>query len=160
MALLSESSPYRELLSSFFHTFSNELQMWIDANFQTNLSHPDHLIHKTLSNHMVRSKSEVIIANSLFTHKIPYRYECALDLDDLIFYPDFTILHPSTKKIFYWEHFGMMDNCTYRENAFHKLQIYGEHDIIPTINLLTTFETQKHPLDSSQVDFLIERYFG
>ena len=49
-------------------------------------------IHRALADIMVRSKSEVIIANLLFDRDIPFRYEIPLFAPDGTFYlPDFTI---------------------------------------------------------------------
>ena len=76
---------------------------------------------------------------------IPYRYECALELDEFITYPDFTIMHPITVKLFYWEHFGLMDDPHYCQKHFLKLQNYISHGIIPSINLITTYETKSPP---------------
>ena len=39
-------------------------------------------------------------------------------------YPDFTIRHPMTGETFYWEHFGIMDDSQYCNNALSKLQRY------------------------------------
>ena len=112
-----------------------------------------------MSGQKVRSKSEVIIANTLYINKIPYRYECGIHLEDILLFPDFTILHPKTMELFYWEHFGMMNNNAYSENAFNKLKIYGNHGIIPSINLITTYETQYYPIDSEKINQLINEYF-
>ena len=157
--LLDETSPYKELLTSHFQTFPEELLQWQTASYETNTNHAAHLIHKTLSGHNVRSKSEVIIANALFSNGIPYRYECGLYLGDTQFFPDFTIRHPKTLTTFYWEHFGMMSNHSYCENAFNKLKIYSNNDILPSIQLITTYETQMHPIDSEKVQQLIQEYF-
>ncbi len=157
--LLDDSSPFKELLVSYFQTLFKEGTGWMAEDYMQNQAHPEHLIHSTLSGHKVRSKSEVIIANSLFTSQIPYRYECALSLQGMIFFPDFTILHPQTEEILYWEHFGMMDNPSYSESAFNKLKIYAAHGIIPTVNLITTYETQKRPIDSEKVMQVIQEYF-
>ena len=106
--LLEESSPYYELLQSHFakDKLPVSMQKWCAESYETNSSHPENLIHTTLAGHKVRSKSEVIIANLLYTNHIPYRYEAALALNELTVYPDFTILHPTTQQFFYWEHFG------------------------------------------------------
>ena len=157
--LLDDSSHYKELLETHFKSFENISKIWLAEEYPQNTNHPEHLVHKTLSGHNVRSKSEVIIANALFTQKIPYRYECQLQLDDIYLYPDFTICHPKNQQIFYWEHFGMMNNPTYRGNAFNKLKIYGDHDIIPSFNLITTYETQANPINSKKVYQTIEEYF-
>ena len=120
---------------------------------------PEKLIHKSWSGNVLRSKSEAIIDMMLFMSQIPFRYECALSLGEIILYPDFTILHPKTGETYYWEHFGMVDNSDYRQAAFSKLQLYIEHKIIPTQNLIVTFETQECPLTSDQVEKVIQHYF-
>ena len=96
----------------------------------------------------------------LFQAKIPYRYECQIILGNIILYPDFTIRHPRTGKLYYWEHFGQMDNPEYNKKANNKLQTYISNGIIPTINLITTFETIDNPLTSNYVNELIEYYFS
>lgn len=95
----------------------------------------------------------------LYTNKIPFRYECALSLGDVKFFPDFTILHPKTEQVFYWEHFGLMDSPGYRQNVFSKQQIYASHGILPTVQLLTTYENQDHPLNIELVEKMIHYYF-
>ncbi|MDD3339427.1 MAG: ATPase [Lachnospiraceae bacterium] len=157
--LLDESSRYQELLISYFNHFPDEYQQWLNEEYEHNTAYPEYLIHKCLAGHKVRSKSEVIIANALFSSGIPYRYECGLRFDDLQFFPDFTILHPQTLKKFYWEHFGMMDRQEYCDKTFNKLKIYGSHGIIPSVNLITTYETQTHPIDSENIQRLVQEYF-
>ena len=156
--LLSSDSLYNDLLLKSFQSTFNATK-WAHEHYHTNTKYAEGLIHKCISGLMVRSKSEVIIANSLISNQIPFRYECELTVDNSILYPDFTILHPTTKQIYYWEHFGLMDNNNYRENAFNKLKLYGNNDIIPSINLITTYETATHPIDSSQIQDIIENYF-
>ncbi|HKM34969.1 MAG TPA: hypothetical protein VJY54_09540 [Lachnospiraceae bacterium] len=53
----------------------------------------------------------------------------------------------------------MMSNSAYRDSAFNKLKIYGDHNIIPSINLITTYETQTNPINSKKVHHIIEEYF-
>ena len=74
-------------------------------------------------------------------------------------YPDFTIRHPETGSIYYWEHFGMIDNPSYCQNMISKLQLYTSHGIYPSIQLITTYETKNHPLNPEIVQKLIEFYF-
>ncbi len=54
------------------------------------------------------------------------------------------------------KHFGMMENETYRESTYNKLKLYGQADIIPSVNLITTFETKSYPLDSEKIQKMIE----
>lgn len=159
MALLDSDSCFRELLEPHFRTFSTELLEWAAEDYEHNPSHPEFLTHKTFSQYNVRSKSEVMIANALFSNRIPFRYECVLTLDQTNFYPDFTIRHPKTGERIYWEHFGMMDKPSYCSSAFNKLRIYAEHGIIPTINLITTYETHNTPIDSVKIQNIVHEYF-
>ena len=155
------SSPlYFPLLKSSFISGFQFHDEWINEIYTKNTNHPEHLIHKSLSNNLVRSKSEAMIDTVLFQHNIAFRYECILQLDDLTLYPDFTIMHPVTNKIYYWEHFGMMDNPQYAKNAFSKLQIYNSNNIIPTVNLITTFETKEAPLDLYNIEKTINYFFS
>ena len=107
----------------------------------------------------MRSKSEALIDTALYRKQIPFRYECALQLGKWTVYPDFTIRHPNTGELYYWEHFGKMEDKEYADQAFTKLQKYNTHGIVPTIQLIMTFETKDNPLSPEKVDNIIEQYF-
>ncbi|MBO5070978.1 MAG: ATPase [Roseburia sp.] len=157
--LLSDHSGYSELLSPFFTPSSQELLEWMNSPYEHNQMYPEQLIQKTGAGIYVRSKSEAIIVMLLHIHKVPFRYECALHLENNVIYPDFTIRHPQTGQIFYWEHFGMMDNPNYCQNTFSKLQTYASNGIYPSHQLITTYETKDYPLDSGLVETIIKHYF-
>ena len=74
-------------------------------------------------------------------------------------YPDFTIKHPKTGKIYYWEHFGRMDDPKYAQNAISKLESYIKNGIIPDIDLISTYETKEHPLDYEMIEKIVKEYF-
>lgn len=156
---LTNKSEYGELLLPYFKTKSKELQDWLQEPFEQNPQYDENLILKTISGNRVRSKSEVIIDTLLYINKIPFRYECALKLGRRTYYPDFTIKHPRTGKIYYWEHFGMMDDSSYAEKAYSKMHFYNSYGIIPSIQLITTFETKDFPLTSELVEKTIKHYF-
>lgn len=65
----------------------------------------------------------------------------------------------TTGKIYYWEHFGMMDNPDYTKDYLWKMQFYINHGIIPNINLITTYETKDFPLTADEVEHWIQRIF-
>lgn len=156
---LLSTYPYQNLLESYFQLQDETSRIWSSTPFPQNPNFREHLIHKSLSNNLVRSKSEAMIDSALFRYKIPFRYECQLQLGDTVLYPDFTIMHPSSQKIFYWEHFGLMDNPDYIRNTFSKLQVYGSNNIIPSINLITTYETLAAPLGADVIEKIITHYF-
>ena len=169
----------------------------------------------------VRSKSEVIIADTLFRHKIPYRYEYPLTLrrsvttaprgnlekrnhrtisdsgihtkaigggnsdttnsatgntstcnhttstgnttisghhTSITLHPDFLCLNTRTRQEFYWEHFGLMNDPTYSNNAAGKLRLYTENGILAGRNLIITMETQEEPLSTQTIGKLITEF--
>ena len=128
--------------------FSN----WQKEKYNTNPNFIEQLTYACPSGNHVRSKSEVFIDMVLYQHNIPYRYEAELKLGNHSYYPDFTIMHPLTNEIIYWEHFGMMDEPEYRRKAYNKLSYYGAHNIIPGNNLIATFESKKNPFSFSQAE--------
>lgn len=132
------------------------IEKWLSEEYETNPNHPENLVHRTADGKFVRSKSEQLISMCLQNHGIPYRYEAKLDMGGFTVYPDFTFLHPVTLEIKYWEHFGMMDNDKYRNNVFHKLQTYCDNEIYPSIQLITTFEISKKPLDVRTIENIIQ----
>lgn len=154
-----QSPGYQELLAPYFQPFTQELAEWTEEPYEHNLKYPEHLTHKTVSGHLVRSKSEALIDLFLYRNKIPFRYECSLELEGMTIYPDFTIRHPKTGELYYWEHFGRMDDPAYAKKACAKLETYVTHGIIPTINLITTYETQQAPLSTEMIEKIIEYYF-
>lgn len=151
---------YKELLSPSFKLKSEKLSEWMNSPFDYNNKFPEQRTHQTSSGNSVRSKSEALIDMVLSINKIPFRYECALQFGETTIYPDFTIMHPETEQIYYWEHFGMMDNPKYSRNVGDKLQLYISHGIIPSINLITTFETLDNPLTTKEIEKIVTDYFG
>lgn len=91
----------------------------------------EHLIHRTARGEMVRSKSEVIIANALAAKGIDYAYERPLTIDDVTKYPDFTIEDMESGVTLYWEHCGMLHVPSYRRRWEEKLAWYQAHGIHP-----------------------------
>jgi ATP-dependent DNA helicase RecQ len=93
-------------------------------------------IYQTLSGHMVRSKSEVIIANILFERKIPFEYEAILTVAGKNYSPDFTLKWKGTT--YYWEHLGMLEQEQYKSEWKIKEAMYRKH--FPE-RLITTTES-------------------
>ena len=114
---------------------------------------------KCLSGHMVRSKSEQLIDNTLFQAQLAFHYEDPLVLGIEILHPDFTIRHPQSGGFLYWEHFGMMDQTKYIKRATHTLELYARHGYVPFQNLIVTFETEDQPLDATQINMVMEYFF-
>ncbi len=112
----------------------------------------DGRIHQTLADVVVRSKSEVIIANMLYERDIPFRYEQPLFASDGSFYlPDFTITWRGAD--YYWEHVGMLHREDYRAH-WEKKRAWYERFFDK--QLIVTEEAGDL---SKQGDDVIRRYF-
>lgn len=108
----------------------------------------------------VRSKSEKIIADKLYTLGIPYRYEYPITLEGNIkIYPDFTLLKMPQREEVYLEHFGLMDNSEYMDSVIYKLNTYERNGIYLGVNLFITHETSKVPLNTRVLDGMLKQLF-
>lgn len=157
---LLAKSGFQELLEPYFKNAVQEFEEWMHRNYETNTFHQEQLIHKTCSGIYVRSKSEAMILMLLEQRHIPNRYESELHLGNRDIYPDFTLIHPKTGKMLYWEHFGMMDDAKYYRDACAKLEFYLSNQIYPLDQLIVTFETKENPLTTEKIEKTIQLYFG
>jgi len=107
-----------------------------------------------------RSKSEQIIGLVLEKHGILFEYERSIKANGIAYRPDFTIRHPQTGQLIYYEHMGMMDQPGYTESAVRKLMDYWCEGIQIGKNLILTFETRDEPLSVSQIEQLIKEHLS
>ena len=150
---------WSELLQNRFASTKLELKRWQNEEYVSCKKHEENLVFTGTQGKKVRSKSEVIIDMLLYKYQIPFHYEERLALNGFEMYPDFTIRHPLTGETMYWEHFGLMDDEVYRNNVYQKMKRYCENGIIPSINLITTYETNDHPLNVDYIESIIKIYF-
>ena len=107
----------------------------------------------------VRSKSELIIANRLYDLQIPYKYECPVWLSgEKKIYPDFTVLNIRKRREIYWEHRGMMDGQEYANHSVQRMREYQQAGIYLGEGLIITEETSSVPLDTGEIDRVIQHY--
>lgn len=132
---------------------------WSAVTYDPGRFEPGSPEYYTLKGERVRSKSEKIIADTLFTKGIPYRYEYPLHLKDgQTWRPDFTILNVRTREEFYLEHLGLLDDQVYCANALGKIHIFMENGIFPGDRLLITAESSAKPFSTKDLDMLIEHF--
>ena len=137
----------------------SELIKWAESDYPRSTKNPEHLNVKVRDDLYVRSKSEAFIAMELIKAGIPFRYECELVMDDVAFYPDFTIMNPRTGELVIWEHFGLIDNPDYRRKMISKLDTYMKNDFIPATNLIITCESLSKPIDFENIRNIVKLYF-
>ena len=124
-----------------------------NRNYQTNPWYPERLIFETESGHLVRSKSEMEIDNHLYRLNLIYRYESELRLPiGKTIYPDFTVLHPTEKRLVFIEHFGLMDNPDYvMDKILTRLMDYAKCGYILGRDVFFTMESSARPLLKRQI---------
>ena len=152
----------KELIQPLRMTAGEVLRKWENERYEANQNYPENLIYKTDQGEMVRSKSELILANMLYQNRkyLLYKYERPLELmqgDKIqVVYPDFTILNIQTGKITYWEHAGRMDDPKYANQFVYKINSYMSNGIMPGRDLIFTYETMSNPLNMQNALKLIE----
>lgn len=148
----------RQLVSPILVDDEQYAQLWLSDIQEKSNTYPIISPIQTENNETVRSKSEKIIADKLKLSGVPYIYEKPLYLGNVTKYPDFTILNKRTRKEYYWEHMGMMDNPDYVKEALTKLEIYLKNGILPGKNLIITYETSNQPLSVKSIQLMINEY--
>ena len=135
------SSSSLNMITAPYQAFSND-------SCANNPQSKDNRIFTTAHGEKVRSKSEVIIADTLLRMGIPYIYEKPFYYDgNKSFNPDFTVLNVKRRKEIYIEHFGKMGSAGYRADFFWKMKTFGQIGIVQGENLVMTFEDEDHPFD-------------
>lgn len=112
------------------------------------------LIHKTLSGTIVRSKSEVIIADALTRKGITFDYEKLLEEGGHRCIPDFTF-EDAGGDIIIWEHLGLLDNPSYKAAWEKKLQFYKSIGFVEGETLFTTQDHEGGSIDSSEIENVV-----
>lgn len=128
----------------------------------------EHLIHRTERGDLVRSKSEVIIADKLHSREVNYGYEVSLRLSNgRVVYPDFTIVDDASGTRYYWEHLGLMTDPGYSARWRQKLQSYRASAILPIDEgggengtLVVTLDQPNGGIDSASIATIVDRIAG
>lgn len=96
---------------------------------------PEQLKQPTLKGIYVRSKSEALIANILYTVGIPFVYELPIFINGEMLLPDFRILSLiDLESEFIIEHQGMIFDDDYADKFIRSLRLYLHSEWIPNKN--------------------------
>ncbi len=143
-----------------------KLNKWKNESYEPYQKYQENLKYETDNGELVRSKSEVIIANLLAKNKehLLYKYERPLELmingQVQAIYPDFTIINLHTGKITYWEHAGRMDDSRYANEFVQKMNTYIENKLFPGEDVVVTYESMNCSLNIHNVKMIIGRLVG
>ena len=109
-------------------------------------------VHKSLMGELLRSKSEVIVADALFKNDLQPYYEKPLKgKDGSQYLPDFTITYQGST--YYWEHLGMLEKSEYLDKWLKKEQWYKDNGYY---DQLIISRDVNGAIDSEQIDKLIK----
>ncbi len=115
------------------------------------------LIHKAAKPGLiVRSKSELIIADHLYNAHIDFEYEKLLKENGRQYIPDFSFVDASGDRII-WEHLGMLDVPAYRQAWDKKKAFYESIGYVEGENLFTTRDHENGSFNSQEIIDVIKR---
>lgn len=118
--------------------------------------YPERLIHRTTSGVLVRSKSEVIVADVLTSLGISFEYERRLearnDRSDFRL-PDFTVHYEGDT--WYWEHLGMLSTPSYAEGWARKQKWYEDNGLLGQV--LTSEDGPDGSIDAAEIEATARR---
>jgi ATP-dependent exoDNAse (exonuclease V) alpha subunit len=117
-----------------------------------------HLVHRARNGGMVRSKSELVIANHLFAVGLQYVYERPLEgtKSPGRLRPDFSFV-TDAGDVVVWEHLGMLNRDDYRRGWEWKQAWYESNGFKIGDNLFTTQDDEQGGLDSGPIVETAER---
>jgi len=124
----------------------------------TSAPYAEHLIHRTEKGHLVRSKSELVIANMLYADGIDYEYERVLEgeVEPGRLRPDFSFVTPAGDLIV-WEHLGMMTRDDYRRGWEWKREWYRKNGYVEGETLFTSEDDEQGGLDATALRGVLEQ---
>lgn len=158
-AVLEDLSPDRQSLIETPTLSDTEfVKRWLSVEYEKKFFPQDGPEYFTATGKRVRSKSEIIIADTLDRLNIPYRYEFPVKVGEVLLHPDFFCLNTITRQEFAWEHLGMMDDCDYSVKAVQKLHLYQKKKWLPGKTMIITMETRESPINSRQVEEVARAY--
>lgn len=149
------------LLSGCYKTVLKNYDFWTNKTFPSQQSENDYYremrVHISSKGERMRSRAEVILANTLAAYKIPYFYEKTLTIKNAKYYPDFTIINPLSGKTAYIEYCGL-DSTEYLDRLQKKLTAYALAGITEGNQLLIIRE-YNNMLNSQDIAVLLEKNF-
>jgi len=156
----------QELVEPIFDSNVSFAKRWLSMDYERKQLAEDIPEIRTLLGERVRSKSEAIIADTLFRLGVPYKYECAMEVCEkqgkkqrkIKLFPDFTCLNVRLRKQYIWEHFGMMGDSEYGAQVVWKINCFESNGIFFGENLIVSLESAEIPLDATRVERLARHF--
>ena len=149
----------QNLVNPISMTDDEYIASFLSTEYAENTYRLEDKIHESKLGVKMRSKSEVLIANIFTDLGAPYLYEFPVNLGYYgVRLSDFIVLNVRLRKVFYCEHFGMMDNADYCAKSLEKIHAYEKSGYFPGSDLIIFHETSSKPLDTQLVRSIAEHY--
>ena len=152
----------KALVEPYIYDAESIIRKWKEEEYEQNKEYPEYLRHETDRGEIVRSKSEMIIANTLLKYNsvLDYKYERPLQLiwkgKEITIYPDFTVLNLKTGNISYLEHIGLLEDKKYASDFAWKNNLYMTNNMIVGREVFYSFESTAYPMDSKIAKMTIQ----
>lgn len=156
---------YRPEAYDYYENLPDVAKKWLEEKEAEKASfgpwYPEDLIHRVSNGLMVRTKSEMAIAEILLRNGIPFVYELPHVLKNgRIVHTDFTILSIVDYKTEYLlEHEGSMEEQGYRRKHSWRIENYFLSGYVPNVNIFFTFDGVDGSIDGESVQRIIDGWF-
>ena len=129
-----------------------EREKKVDQMAARQMPYGSNLKYRTLRGELVRSKSELTLANLFYTMGIPYEYGPKVRLGEMEVEADFKVGSKLDPRLwYYWEHCGRMDDREYVERFGKKMAQYRTNGYREGKNLIATYEDSESGLDTQEI---------
>lgn len=156
---------YRPETYDYYEHLPDVAKRWLEEKEAEKASYgpwyPEDLIHRVSNGLMVRTKSEMAIAEILLRNGIPFVYELPHVLKNgKVVHTDFTILSIVDYKTEYLlEHEGSMEDQEYRRKHSWRIENYFLSGFVPNVNIFFTFDGVDGSIDGESVQRIIDGWF-
>lgn len=148
-----------KMITPIYLSDDDFIEKWYKSTPGSQNTFPYKTEYKTNRGEIVRSKSEKIIADYLYSKGIPYVYEPRVNLNGKeSVYPDFAVLNVSKRKEFYFEHFGQMGEVGYSSDMCHKLMKYTKCGYYIGEKVIFTCESSENRFDVDMLEAIVNTY--
>ena len=151
---------YRMVPDKYFYSvrrakaIKREQYSWAEEAYNKSEHMPDSRIHTTSRGLEVRSRAELLIAETLYKYDVPFRYEQILCVGKYDLVPDFTFLDRNDNE-FYWEYCGMMDKMDYVDRHLWKRRLFEGVGISEWNDMIYTYAADDG-VDMREIESVIQ----
>lgn len=131
-------STFKTLPHNYF--YHPTVALWHQKSYKQSTFKLEDKKYDTNSGVLVRSKSELIIANILEEFGVLYQYQPEYVINGKKIYPDFVVRKTFTGETIIWEHFGALSKENYEAGMNQKMQAYFARGLLQFESIIYTFE--------------------